>query len=169
MEPLTALMTDEQLKKKQEQQKARAPPPGTSRMLSRANREQRKQTKQVVPIISKQNFPPPLMDKQPAQQQQQPNEANKTEQAKPTLGHVINIERENNAKTSATVLSIKTAADNQIKINHETKVSKIIENNDAEEWQTLIDELNPGNCSTLINDSLSQITDLLIPFVRNEY
>ncbi|CAF0816845.1 unnamed protein product, partial [Brachionus calyciflorus] len=43
MEPLTVQLTDEQLKRKLEQQKAKAPPPGTSRILSKATREQKKQ------------------------------------------------------------------------------------------------------------------------------
>lgn len=43
MEPLTIQLSEEQLKKKQAQQRAKAPPPGTSRILSRATREQKKQ------------------------------------------------------------------------------------------------------------------------------
>ena len=51
MEPLTVQMTDEQIKRKQEQQKAKAPPPGASRILTRANREQKKQeTKHASPV-----------------------------------------------------------------------------------------------------------------------
>jgi hypothetical protein len=46
MEPLTVNLTDEQLKKKQEQQRAKAPPPGTSRILSKANKEQKSKIKQ---------------------------------------------------------------------------------------------------------------------------
>ena len=47
MEPLTVQMTDEQIKRKQEQQKAKAPPPGASRILTRANREQKKHQQEV--------------------------------------------------------------------------------------------------------------------------
>lgn len=49
MEPLTVQLTVEQLKKKSEQQKAKAPPPGTSRILSRATREHRKQQNKQQP------------------------------------------------------------------------------------------------------------------------
>lgn len=48
MEPLTATMTEEQLKKKLEQQKAKAPPPGTSRILSRATRDNKKNHKPSI-------------------------------------------------------------------------------------------------------------------------
>ena len=48
MEPLTATLTEEKLKKKLEQQRAKAPPPGTSRILSRATRDNKKNHKPSI-------------------------------------------------------------------------------------------------------------------------
>jgi hypothetical protein len=51
MEPLTIVMTEEQLRKKKEQQRAKAPPPGTSRILSKAQRDQKNKNKQQAEKI----------------------------------------------------------------------------------------------------------------------
>lgn len=54
MEPLTVQLSEEQLKKKQAQQRAKAPPPGTSRILSRATRDQKKQHMAMIKETSEQ-------------------------------------------------------------------------------------------------------------------
>lgn len=54
MEPLTVQLSEEQLKKKQAQQRAKAPPPGTSRILSRATKDQKKQHMAMIKETSEQ-------------------------------------------------------------------------------------------------------------------
>ena len=121
MEPLTIQMTDEQVKRKQEQQKAKAPPPGTSRILSRATRDQKKA----------QNKPQAVLH-----QPKVPSEASSP--PKPILTQ---------ANTNLDQLPNKNPPQfntNEAKIEPKTN-AKIVENqSDIEEWQNLAEELNPG-------------------------
>jgi hypothetical protein len=132
MEPLTVQMTDEQLKKKHEQQKARAPPPGQSRILSRASRDQRK-NKQVVPIVNKQPIPP----------LEKPNRSNETVKKEPAAPVKL-TQADVEAKKSFVEVKSATEQQQQQQNKANTRASKIVENTDAEEWQNLIEELNPG-------------------------
>jgi hypothetical protein len=132
MEPLTVEMTDEQVKRKQEQQKAKAPPPGTSRILSRANREQKKQhannTKGAnnlpIPKLSNQNAP------NGAQQQQQRQSVHEEQK----------LTKISTAKTTDT-LKETTEFKSSPKHNEVHSAAQ----NEFEEWQNLAEELNPGN------------------------
>jgi hypothetical protein len=153
MEPLTAQLTDEQIRRKQVQQRARAPPPGQSRILSRATREQKKQGKQVVQIInnniptinpSTPNPPPP----QPLTQAMPQPIFKQTPPPQPQPQTPSTATTTTTQKESPTNKSIQpnNNINNNNNNNNETtiKASKIVENADADDWQTLIEELNPG-------------------------
>lgn len=130
-------MTEEQMKRKIEQQRAKAPPPGTSRILSRATREQKKQHKPVIPTSAK-----PIV-------QEPKKEVNKKPETTPTPRQT-NVNNE-----QIGVKSVNTAVEkqnNMTKLNAETKtVVKVAENNhvDADEWQNLLEELDPGESRPL--------------------
>jgi hypothetical protein len=140
MEPLTIQMTEEQLRKKHEQQKAKAPPPGTSRILSRATKEQKKQNKQ--------------------QQQQTPANANNNQQTQP--------KQTEPPQQTQKQQPIEQVPKNQSPLNenqiikekeHQSKQQNLSPNpqgNENEEWQNLIEELNPETnfefCEKMIQD-----------------
>ena len=125
MEPLTIQMTDEQVKRKQEQQKAKAPPPGTSRILSRANREHKKIQSKPQPILHQPKLP------------QQDNSI----PPKPILTQVNNmIEQSTNKNSPHIAIEAKVDSKSIIKNTNTVNENQI----DIEEWQSLAEELNPG-------------------------
>lgn len=147
MEPLTVQLTEEQMRRKQDQQRARAPPPGQSRMLSRAARDHRRQGgKQLQQMTSQaannnnNNKPSGLTAQQPPQQQQQ--EGRKGEE-------VVHPQPVNNLSPSSktqTETNVPPSKETVKQSTADTKASRIVENVGAEtdDWQTLIEELNPG-------------------------
>ena len=136
MEPLTIQMTDEQVKRKQEQQRAKAPPPGTSRILSRANRENKKNQNKPQAVLHQPKLP----------------QDNSTP-PKPILTQVNNVESTINKsnlpsnQSQTTYNEVKTESKSNAKVtaieNHQS---------DIDEWQSLVEELNPG--MNLVNKKL---------------
>jgi hypothetical protein len=171
MEPLTVQMTEEQLRLKQDQQRARAPPPGQSRILSRATREQRKhgggkQLAQVMTTPTKPTPPPPV-----SESPQVPNVENhagtgvvlpiknQTQEAVTPSLPQQQQQQQPAAKDLLVVKSVGQSAEQQQhqqlqqqtnKVNNQTdaKISKVFENTETEDWQTIIEELNPGRVKT---------------------
>ena len=127
MEPLTIQMTDEQVKRKQEQQRAKAPPPGTSRILSRANRENKKNQNKPQAVLHQPKLP----------------QDNSTP-PKPILTQVNNVEQTIN-KSNLPYQSQTTSNEVKTESKSNAKVTAI-ENHqsDIDEWQNLVEELNPG-------------------------
>jgi hypothetical protein len=128
MEPLTALMTEEQRKKKQEQQKAKAPPPGSSRILSRATREQNKKAKQP----SNQPAPlptPPATVTTNSQKQQTP--AVQTNESKTLQKSALN-------ESPRSVVAPVVANESTKSTKHEPNQTE-----SADEWANWSEELNP--------------------------
>ena len=128
MEPLTIQMTDEQVKRKQEQQRAKAPPPGTSRILSRANRENKKNQNKPQPVLHQPKLP----------------QDNSTP-PKPILTQVNNVESTINKSNLPSNQSQTTSNEVKTESKSNAKVT-VIENHqsDIDEWQSLVEELNPG-------------------------
>jgi hypothetical protein len=143
MEPLTVQMTEEQIRKKHEQQKAKAPPPGTSRILSRATKEQKKQNKQ----------------QQQQQQQTTTNINNQANQPKQTEPPQQTQKQQANEQTPKNQTAIINENQNVKQSEQQTKQQNLSPNpqsNENEEWQNLIDELNPETnfefCEKMIQD-----------------
>jgi hypothetical protein len=136
MEPLTIQMTDEQVKRKQEQQRAKAPPPGTSRILSRANRENKKNQNKPQAVLHQPKLP----------------QDNSTP-PKPILTQVNNVESTINKSNLPSNQSQTTSNEVKTESKSNAKVTAI-ENHqsDIDEWQSLVEELNPG--INLVNKKL---------------
>jgi hypothetical protein len=134
MEPLTVEMTDEQAKRKQEQQKAKAPPPGTSRILSRANREQKKQHANNTKGAN--NLPIPKRSNQ-----------NVTQEA--AQQHQIVQEELKSTKISTTKTNDTLKETTEFKSSPKHNEVNSTPQNEFEEWQNLAEELNPGNFSAV--------------------
>ncbi len=136
MEPLTIQMTDEQVKRKQEQQRAKAPPPGTSRILSRANRENKKNQNKPQAVLHQPKLP----------------QDNSTP-PKPILTQVNNVESTINKSNLPSNQSQTTSNEVKTESKSNAKVTAI-ENHqsDIDEWQSLVEELNPG--MNLVNKKL---------------
>ncbi len=140
MEPLTIQMTDEQIRKKHEQQKAKAPPPGTSRILSRATKEQKKQNKQQQQQQGSSNT-----NNQPSQPKQiEPPQLVQKQQLNEQI-----------TKTQTTIIENQNNKQNEQQ-SKQQNLSPNPQGNENEEWQNLIEELNPETnfefCEKMIQD-----------------
>jgi hypothetical protein len=130
MEPLTIQMTDEQVKRKQEQQRAKAPPPGTSRILSRANRDNKKNQNKPQAVLHQPKLP----------------QDNSTP-PKPILTQVNNVEQTINKSNLPSNQNQSQTTSNEVKTESKSNAKvTAIENHqsDIDEWQNLVEELNPG-------------------------
>jgi hypothetical protein len=128
-EPFTVQMSDEQLKRKYEQQKAKAPPPGRSRLLSRANRQERNENHQM------------LQRKQSQQQKQlsnSPKIVEKIEEDKTKITNGIKPQEELKQNTD---VQLKTPLQSQSQQKQQSPVS---EPKDADDWQNLVEEIFAG-------------------------
>ena len=113
-----------QKQKKQEQQKAKAPPPGTSRILQRATREQKRAQNKQGPQVIQPKMHKPQADQSPS---------------KPDV-----VEQEHSKAATPVIPSDRPeSAGRQGNESRQEKPSKAVEN-DADEWQSLAEELNPG-------------------------
>ena len=152
MEPLTIVMSEEQLRRKREQQKAKAPPPGTSRILSRATREQRRQyaasnannnNVPSTPLKQPSTTTPQTNETQPQpQQQQQPQQhpyANKAHVEASGDKHLQHANETAAAATSGVKKSSTISSGKQVAAAKNADANHASEN---DEWQTLAEELS---------------------------
>ena len=146
MEPLTVQMTDEQVKRKQEQQRAKAPPPGTSRILSRATRDQKKAQNKPQAVLHQ---PKPQTSQQPEQNSMPPKPINSNLPQQPSAN--ANQEQPSAKNIPQHVGETKTESKPTAKATTTADIQT-----DIDEWQNLAEELNPDTnfelCEKYIQD-----------------
>jgi hypothetical protein len=150
-EPFTVQMSDEQLKRKSEQQKAKAPPPGRSRLLSRANRQERNEHNQQLQRKQQhqQQKVPPMNTI--ARNVEQDRINNKNSEVKPPQTEPQTELKQNvQAHLQSPLQQQQQQQKQQQQLQQQQPIqSSVSEPKDTDDWQNIVEDLCAGKMDYL--------------------